>query len=107
MRRAALALALALAGGGASAPPAPRCGLLGQMAVSTWLETLGALAGPDAAAADAPITRLDRLTALHARLACDGAALHAAMDCVLAAAGDEPPRALARRCMAESGVAAE
>jgi hypothetical protein len=104
MRYAALTLAVALAGGGAVAESAPRCGLLGQMAVSTWLETLGALSGPTADA-DPFIARLDRLTALHARLGCDGAALEGAMDCVLEAAGDEPPRALARRCMAESGVA--
>lgn len=103
----ALAAGLGATLASASAAAEPRCAVLGQMAVSSWLEMLGTLSRPEVAQADPVIARLDHLTATYARLGCEPAPLQAAFDCLLAAPGDIPPQDLARRCIAESGLAGE
>lgn len=111
VRIAALSLvATLLAGAPAlaqeSAPP--RCALLGQMAVSTWLEMLQALPGGRSEAIDPAVARLDQITGTYAALGCAVEPLGQAMDCLLGSAGDQTdPRALAQSCMADAGLSSD
>lgn len=84
----------------------PRCAILGQMAVSTWVEMMGALSKPDDATLDPVLSRLADLTSTFDNLGCDTPALGAAMDCLLDRSGSAPPRELARACMSETGLIA-
>jgi hypothetical protein len=101
----AILLGLIASPGFADTPP--RCALLGQMAVSSWLEMLGTLSRPDSAAADPIIARLDGLTGIYGALACDPAQLQEAMDCLLTQSGGIPANELARQCMQRSGLTAQ
>lgn len=83
---------------------APRCMLLGQMAVSSWLNLLDSLGSDDTAQSDTDLMRLDRLSASYQRVGCDMPALGAAMDCVLQKAGEARSRDVARTCMIEAGL---
>lgn len=82
----------------------PRCTILGQMAVSSWLDMLGALAAPDDTVIDPILTRLDHLTGIYAASGCDEATLGTAMDCILSGAGNDDPRRLAQACMRDAGL---
>lgn len=111
MRQALAAIGLALLVSPALTAPAlaqqgtpPRCALLGQMAVSSWLEMMGALSRQEVAAIDPALTRLQSLSATYTTLGCDLQVLGAAMDCLLTDAGDSPPRDLAQACMGSSGL---
>ncbi|SFA91826.1 hypothetical protein SAMN05421688_1748 [Poseidonocella pacifica] len=105
MRRlASCAILLGLMAGPGVADTPPRCALLGQMAVSSWLEMLGALSGTDSTTADPIIARLDGLTGIYGALSCDAAQLQEAMDCLLTQSGNIRADALARQCMQQSGM---
>ena len=117
---AILAVGSALAGpagaqgaGGAEAPPAPvpgsaSCRVLGQMAVSSWLDLLGRLAGGSSQEIDPVLLRLDATTSLYDGLGCDGAVLRGAFDCLLSAnAASDSPQQNARACLAEADLAEE
>ena len=82
----------------------PRCTILGQMAVSSWLDMLGALAAPDDIVIDPILARLDHLTGIYAASGCEAARLGAAMDCIIAGAGNDDPRRLAQACMRDAGL---
>ena len=101
----ALAAALLLAAGAAGAQEAPpRCSILGQMATTVWLNTVGAAGRADGARLASEAAMLDRLTASYARLGCDMDALGAVFDCTLATPAGEDARANARACLAEAGL---
>ena len=113
-----LAVGSALAGpagaqgaGGAEAPPASAsasCRVLGQMAVSSWLDLLGRLAGGSSQEIDPVLLRLDATTSLYDGLGCDGAVLRGAFDCLLSAnAASDSPQQSARACLAEADLADE
>jgi len=110
MRQGFAAIALGLLVSPGLTPPVladtapPRCALLGQMAVSTWLEMMSALSRQEAAAIDPALTRLQSLSTTYATLGCDLQALGTAMDCLLTDAGVSPPRDLAQACMRTSGL---
>ena len=82
----------------------PRCAILGQMAVSSWLEMLGELAAPEDSVIDPILSRLDHQTGIYAASGCDVAPLAAAMDCILSDATAETSRALALNCMDQVGL---
>lgn len=82
----------------------PRCALLGQMAVSSWLEMMGALSRQDDAAVDPVAVRLHSLSASYAALGCDMPVLGAAMDCLLTETREAGARKLAQLCMDRSGL---
>jgi hypothetical protein len=112
IKTALAALALTACAGAAlaqsqRAPPAPRCALLGQMAVSSWLDMLGAIGTNSGPAIDEAATRLDRLSGSYATLQCDMSRLAQALDCLLDQSGTAAPQDLARRCMAQSGLATQ
>lgn len=86
--------------------PPPRCTLLGQMAVSSWLEMMGSLSQKQDDAVDPVVARLDNLSATYVTLDCDVQMLGSAMDCLLSDAGGRAPRELAQRCMGLSGLTA-
>lgn len=111
-RRAGLALAAAVIlgaaaahGQGQSAAGGERCNLLGQIAVSEWLDLLSVLGGGAREAVDMAMERTHRAAALYAAAACPAPQLTAAMDCVLVSDGGASPRARARQCLADSGLA--
>lgn len=94
-----------LAGPGiAQEPTPPRCALLGQMAVSSWLDLVATLPRQDAATIDPALARLADLTGSYSNLGCDPARLGAAMDCLLDRSGSAAPHDLARACMGEAGL---
>lgn len=104
---AGAALLSAVVSGPALAQTAPpRCALLGQVSVSSWLAMAAALSKGDSAAVDASVAQLANLTASYAAIGCDQAALGQAMDCVLASSGEAAPREVGRRCVAASGFTA-
>ena len=81
-----------------------RCAILGQMAVSSWLEMLRELAAPEDSVVDPILSRLDHLTGIYAASGCDIALLAAAMDCILSDATAETSCALALSCMNQVGL---
>ena len=76
------------------------------MAVSSWLDMVGALAQKNTAAVDPAVTRLDSLTGTYATIGCNMGALEEAMDCLLTQSGATGPQDLARTCMQTSGLTA-
>ena len=106
LRAAALAAILAVSAAHAEAPP--RCAVLGQVAMSVWLDMVGALGAGETFEVTADLQRLDRATAVYARTGCDAVPLAAAMDCLLTGAESAAaaPRAAARNCLAEAGLIA-
>ena len=107
MRGALLAGALVLAAPAlAQEGPAPRCAVLGQMAVSAWLDLLGELPGRDPERIEPAADRLARDAGTYDRLGCPPAPLEAAFDCLLEGAeGATGPRDRARLCLREAGLA--
>ena len=82
----------------------PRCAILGQMAVSSWLDMLDELAAPEDNVIDPILSRLDDQTGIYAASGCDVTPLAAAMDCILSDATTETSRALALSCMDKVGL---
>jgi hypothetical protein len=82
----------------------PRCTILGQMAVSSWLDMLGALTAPDDTVIDPILARLDNLTGIYTASGCEAARLGAAMDCIISGAGNDDPRRLAQACVRDAGL---
>ena len=103
----ALAGALILAAGAAVAQEAPpSCSILGQVATSVWLNTIGAAGRADGPRLAAEAALLDDLTASYARLGCDMDALSGVFDCTLSTPAGADPRDAARACLATAGLAA-
>ena len=108
MRPGALAVMLGVLAGPALAadPPMPRCSLLGQIAMSSWLEMMGTLSG-SAGDLDPVAARLNDIVGLYDSVGCDTARLGAAMDCLLEETGGATARDTARTCLVRSGLATE
>ena len=81
-----------------------RCSILGQMAISSWLDMLGELAEPKDSAIDPILSRLDHQTSIYAQTGCEIEPLATAMDCILSDAGEGTSRALALNCMDQAGL---
>lgn len=94
----------AILAGPALAEAAPSCAILGQMAVSSWLEMLRLLGSQEPATLESVIARLADLTDTYTAIGCDVDALSATMDCLITRSGERNPASLARTCMAENGL---
>ena len=99
------ALAVTLGASAAHAEAPPRCAVLGQVAMSVWLDTVASLGAGETFEVTADLQRLDRATAVYARTGCDAGQLAAAMDCLLTEGdGSTSPRVTARDCLAQAGL---
>ena len=100
-----IAAAVTLAASAAQAEAPPRCAVLGQVAMSVWLDTVASLGAGETFEVTADLQRLDRATAVYARTGCDAGQLAAAMDCLLTEGdGSTSPRVTARDCLAQAGL---
>jgi hypothetical protein len=97
------------------APPAAaaqgemRCAILGPLAIGAWIGAMQEVGGSTPTNASFAIQRLDRTTALYARMICPMAPLIATLECMSGAmlTGGAPaggPTALASQCMTEANM---
>ncbi len=81
------------------------CRVLGQMALSTWLELLNGLTAAQSSTQSPVIARMSDLTDSYDNLDCDTEALGVAMSCLMERAGEGyAMRDLAQKCMTQAGI---
>jgi|TARA_R110002126_G_scaffold246472_1_gene389480 hypothetical protein len=88
----------------AAEPSEPRCAILGQMGVSSWLSMVANLSTQNEAVIDASLSRLSDISTSYRNLGCDVVPLGAALDCLMGKPAGSDPRMLAQACMAEAGL---
>ena len=81
-----------------------RCELLGQSAVSAFLQFAQSLSSGDQGNVDGAIARLAGLTSIYSNVGCDAQTLGRTIDCVLDGAGQDKTRDVARGCLAREGL---